>query len=137
MPQNSQALAICHGAFGKMQLQSEVHGADETARRRDDSAVESLGRQLPRIRPHLQPADSADPAASPLISTAAFGSASLAETINVATSSARSGRTALTVSCWDVVRGDAISRDFFSLEGNAIAFASAGNANAGSADGEE
>jgi hypothetical protein len=80
------------------------------------------------------PADNADPAESPLITTAAFGPASLAETVNIAASSARSGRTASTVSCPDAVRGDAESRNFCSLDGSAIVFVAAGNANPGSVD---
>src|SRR5215470_2270090 len=48
--------------------------------------------------PSCVPADNADPAASPLITTAAFGPGSLAETVKLAASSVRSGRTAPTVS---------------------------------------
>src|SRR5215831_6355321 len=84
--------------------------------------------------PSCVPADNADPAASPLITTAAFGPTSLVETVKLVASSVRSGRTAPTVSCWDGVRGDAVSRDFCSLDGRAIAFVAAGNANVGSAD---
>jgi hypothetical protein len=95
--------AIGHGAVGKTQLESEVHGADEIARWRNDHTVKSLSRQSPRIRLQLCAAKNADPPENRLITTA-FVPASLAETIRVAASSARSGRTVPTVRSWETFR---------------------------------